>query len=231
MGIDNELYLLPMKVKPKAELPNRNRRDLQRELRFILTPRFMMGITLITASFLSAFYISSSERRSIEVWGAAHDLAVGDIIEVEDIAPVRVLLPENADRYLSSSAELIGATVLRPIGGKELLPSYAIGGERDLHMRRVPISFPQNSLPNDLEVGDEVDLYAVPIPDRTFNSPSGEKKARIVLASISVNGLESKEKNFGGETAVTLLMPEGAIPTVLTLTIDQRLILVKRPGS
>lgn len=207
------------------------RREINQELRFLLTPRFILGIALILTAFSSAFIVSSGSRNTVLVWSAAHNLAPGHVIEDGDLKPMRVLLSENAPRYLAASADINGTTVLRTIGAEELIPSYALGSDIDIQSRRVPLSLPRSSLPNNLAKGDSIDIYSVPVPDRTYTSTDLAIKSRLVLTSISVDDIDAQKQDFGGDVRVTLLIPEADIKELLALTVNQRLVIVKRPGS
>ena len=66
-----------------------------RDISFFLTPRYLLGLVLIIASFISAFMISSASDRTVTVWASTGDLAPGEIITEEDITPMRVRLIEN----------------------------------------------------------------------------------------------------------------------------------------
>jgi hypothetical protein len=59
-----------------------------RDISFFLTPRYLMGLALIIASFVSAFIISSSADRTVTVWASTGDLAPGEIITPEDVTPM-----------------------------------------------------------------------------------------------------------------------------------------------
>ena len=199
-------------------------------LRFYLSPRYLLGITLIIASFISAYVLSSASSRTIEVWATTKDLAPGSIIEASDIQPIRVLLPENASRYLSLKAPIVGSTVIRSLGRSELIPSYALSTSPDgFDLRHVPVSISRNSMPIDLSEGQNVDVYSIPNKATMLASTQvGGEGARLLLSGVGIKGIDQSSKSLGGEIGVTLLVPAGDVASLISSFANSQIILVKK---
>ena len=194
-----------------------------RDISFFLTPRYLMGLALIIASFISAFIISSSADRTVTVWASTGDLAPGEIITPEDVVPMRVRLIENGEQYLSTSFEIVGSAVLRRIGASEFVPSFAVSQEIDINLQQVPISVTQEMAPANLNSGAIVDLYGVP----EANQDSGKKdSAKLLFAGVSIDSVTANE--FGGRMLITLLVPSQLVPELISYIGKNQLLIVKR---
>ena len=113
------------------------------EISLYLTPRYILGLILILASFTSAYLISQASDKTIMVWAATVDLAPGEILTDSDLTKVRVRLLDNPEQYLSSNNSITGTSVLRSIGAAELIPSFAISSKASPNLQVVPISIPR----------------------------------------------------------------------------------------
>jgi hypothetical protein len=217
-----------------------------KNLKFYLTPRFLGGLALIITALFASLLISQASSRTIAIWSTTTALAPGVIIEASSITQARVLLDHNSSVYLSAQAPIIGATVLRPIGAGELIPSEALTLSADPTMRRVALSISSALLPGGLTSGNIVDLYAIPA-DRTYQySPSGQysgsgqsstfgaasesalnRRATLVLPGIGIATLDASARDIGGNTTVTLLIPQLLVDEVLSSLIDHQILIVK----
>ena len=81
------------------------------EISLYLTPRYILGLILILASFTSAYLISHASDKTIMVWAATVDLAPGEILTDSDLTKVRVRLLDNPEQYLSSNNSITGTSV------------------------------------------------------------------------------------------------------------------------
>lgn len=194
-----------------------------RDILFFLTPRYLMGLALIIASFVSAFIISSSADRTVTVWASTGDLAPGEIITPEDVIPMRVRLIENGEQYLSTSFEIVGSAVLRRIGASEFVPSFAVSQDIDINLQLVPISVTQEMAPANLNSGAIVDIYGVPEPNQDFGK---RDSARLLIAGVSIDSVTANE--FGGRMLITLLVPSQLVPELISYIGKNQFMIVKR---
>lgn len=210
-------------------MKEKNRNSLTRQfdsLRFYLSPRFLLGITLILASFISAYTISANSNRTIEVWAAKTDLAPGMVLSTENIEQVRVLLPTNAAKYLGISANILGTTVVRAVGKDELIPSFALSLDSQTHLRRVPISIPKGAFPSGLAAGALVDLYI--LPNKNSYSSNTTPAGVMNLSGLAIESIDDSGLAIGGAVSITLLVPETNVRSLVESLIGSQLILVKR---
>lgn len=204
---------------------------LRRELSFYLSPRYLLGFTLIVSAFISAYLITLSSDRTIKVWSANGELAPGMVITPADIAPTRVRLVSSADRYLGTDADLIGATVVRSIGENELIPAYALATDLDLKLRRVPLSVSSADIPARLVTGSIVDIYRVKDritdPLRQSTGPT----SKLLLREVAIESIDGGAREIGGSITLTLLVPESQVPIVIDALANSRFIVVRKQGS
>jgi len=196
------------------------------DLAFYLSPRYILGLILILASFGSAFVISNAAEQSTSVWAANVDLAPGAIITAEDLIAVRVRLIDNAAQYLSADADLIGAAVLRPIGASELIPAIAVASESDLSLQRVPIAVSQEHLPAGIVSGAIVDIYVY--EERELVGEGTSQKPRLLLTKVSIEALDESSKELGGDLIITVLVPTPLVNELIDSIANDRFILVRR---
>lgn len=195
-------------------------------IKFRVNLRLMIGIILITTSFISAFLISSSSNRMVTVWSATMDLAPGTIIDETNIEQARVLLPTNIGLYLDGANSILGAQVLRGIGAAELIPAYAISSDVVLDLKQVPISIPVSRMPFGAKTGDLVDVYA--LPNLNLGGVSEVKpRPSLVLSNIGIDGINLEASKLGGEVGVTLLVPTSLVAKVVSAMGNSDFLLVK----
>lgn len=199
-----------------------------RELTLYLSPRYLLGLILILASFGSAFAITSAAERSTSVWAASVDLAPGAIIKSEDLTAVRVRLIDNAAQYLSTSANLVGTAVLRPIGAAELIPAIAVASQVDLSLQRVPLSISQHHLPAGITSGSVVDIYAYEEPE--LGGGGANRRPRLLLKGASIEALDESSRELGGDLIITVLTPNSAVAELIDAIAGSKFILVRRVG-
>lgn len=199
-----------------------------RDLSFYLSPRYIFGVILIFASFLSAFVITQRADRTITVWSATVDLAPGSQITSESIEPMRVRLVDNAEQYLSADAEIIGASVLRGIGSAELIPAFALSKEKSLNLQRVPLSISRDRVPAGLKPGSAIDIYAIPDRNLPGISEAIPKRSKLLIAGVVIETIDNASSDIGGNLLVTLLVDQVQVPEIVDAMADSQFILVRR---
>jgi hypothetical protein len=198
------------------------------DLAFFLTPRYLIGLALIVAAFLSAFILSKSSDRSIEVWGAVNNLAPGQIIDSSDIEIRRVWIAADSDRYLSSTAQIIGTVVTRDIGVAELIPSYALTKSTDIEKVEVPISVLAENLPAGLSRGDRVDIYITPNREISIQARGATTRpARLLINDAVIEYINLKEIQFQEDILITLLLDREYVYPVISSKSDHNFIISK----
>jgi hypothetical protein len=200
----------------------------QSKTRFNLNPRLMLGASLITASFFSAYLLANSNNRMITVWSAVSDLAPGQIIQSSDISPTQVLIPENAEFYLSADSPLEGSYVVRPIGASELIPSYSLTEESTFNLKRVPISLARSRVPLGVTRGSVIDIYVTPKEQLggTFET-SRKSKTTALLSGVSVEGIDLESSKLGGDIGLTILVPPLYVQDIVAAMAVSNFVVVR----
>lgn len=213
-------YSMPMKEA-------KNRGVKQNEISLYLTPRYILGLILILASFSSAFLISRASDKTVMVWAASVDLAPGEVLMESDLTKVRVRLLDNPEQYLSAANQITGAAVLRAIGAAELIPSFAISSEVNPNLQVVPISIPREWAPIELTSGSIVDVYG--IPNRSVEIMADSRsKSRLLLSAVAIDSIDSSSRDLGGRVGISLLVPDFYVEDVVSAISSNEFLLVRR---
>ena len=197
------------------------------EISLYLTPRYILGLTLILASFTSAYLISKASDKTFMVWAATVDLAPGEVLTDSDLTKVRVRLLDNSEQYLSSKAPIAGASVLRPIGAAELIPSFAISNESNPNLQVVPISIPREWAPIELKSGRVVDGYGIPNRGVEFTGES-RLQSRLIFSEVAIDSIDSSSRDLGGRIGISLLVREFEVPKLISAINSNDFLLVQR---
>ncbi len=183
--------------------------------------RLAVGFALFIIALTAASLISKEANRTVLVWATTGELSPGQIIEKTDITPASVLLGQSAKNYLSTSAQIVGTTVLRQISAGDLIPVASLGaGEDPINQRLVPLTIEISDLPIALARGDLIDLYAI------SKSNAKEVIAPALLASAITVEQVLERSNSGVVSVLVILDNEQVLPTLNFLT-DSRLIIVR----
>lgn len=160
-----------------------------------------MAITLIVASFASAYVLSSLANRTVLIWAARVPLAAGARISASDLQAQRVALPAGSSVYLSADRDVQEFYVIRPVGKGELIPSSSINSRAETRgISEVPIKVHLSDLPVDIAVGEIVDLYHVGDAQlsNALEAPS------LVASKTAILGINRKGENIGGDLYLTI---------------------------
>ena len=183
--------------------------------------RLAMGLALFIVALTAASLISKEANRTVLVWASAGDLAPGQIVMQSDITPVSVLLAQSAKNYLSSSAEIVGTTVLTKISMGDLIPGSAIGaGSNFVNQRLFPLTVALSDIPISLARGDVIDLYAL-------NASNAKELVAPVLLGSSISVEQVLERNNSGVVSVLVILENEEILPILNFLGDSRLIIVR----
>lgn len=183
--------------------------------------RLAMGLALFIVALTAASLISKEANRTVLVWASTGDLAPGQIVMQSDITPVSVLLAQSAKNYLSSSAEIVGTTVLTKISMGDLIPGSAIGaGSNFINQRLFPLTVALSDIPISLARGDVIDLYAL-------NASNAKELVAPVLLGSSISVEQVLERNNSGVVSVLVILENEEILPILNFLGDGRLIIVR----
>ena len=191
------------------------------KLDFLKNSRLAMGLALLIIALSAASLISKEANRTVLVWASVGDLAPGQVITPTDITPASVLLAQTAKNYLSSSAQIVGTTVISKISAGDLIPVAAISTEVDsLDKRLVPLTVEITDLPIALVRGDVIDIYAIAKKDsNSIITP------KLLAAGVSVE--QVLERSNSGSVSVLVILNSDQVLSALNLITDSRLIIVR----
>ncbi|MBI3429814.1 MAG: hypothetical protein HY050_07155 [Actinobacteria bacterium] len=189
--------------------------------------RNIIAITLIVASFLSAYVLSSLANRTVLIWSARVPLTVGSKVSVNDLVPERVALPEGNAVYLTADRDIDGFLILRAVKVGELLPKTSVSARSEsLNVSAVPIKVNSADLPADITVGEVVNIYHVGDSQlsKEIEPPS------LVLSRTSILGINRKGENLGGDLSLTVSTSTRAILQLLAATSSGHFVVVRVNG-
>ena len=191
------------------------------KLDFLKNSRLAMGLALLIIALSAASLISKEANRTVLVWASIGDLAPGQVITPTDITPASVLLAQTAKNYLSSSAQIVGTTVISKISAGDLIPVAAISTEVDSSDKRlVPLTVEITDLPIALVRGDVIDIYAIAKKDsNSIITPE------LLAAGVSVE--QVLERSNSGSVSVLVILNNNQVLSALNLITDSRLVIVR----
>jgi len=191
------------------------------KLDILKNSRLAMGLALFIIALTAASLISKEANRTVLVWASTGELAPGQIIAQSDLTPASVLLAQSAKNYFSSSAQIVGTTVLTKISAGDLIPVAAIANEVDANNQRlVPLTIEISDLPIALSRGDVIDIYAI----AKTNAKESIAPALLVSA-VSVD--QVLERSNSGVVSVLVILENNQVISTLNYLSDSRLIIVR----
>lgn len=186
--------------------------------------RNFIAITLIVASFLSAYVLSSLANRTVLIWSARVPLNVGSRVIATDLVAERVALPERNSLYLRADRNIKGYLILRSVKVGELIPSTSVSSSGEsLNVSAVPIRVHSSDLPVDISIGEVVNIYHVGDSQlsKEIEPPS------LVLSRTSILGINRKGENLGGALSLTVSTSTRNILRVLAATSAGHFVVVR----
>jgi hypothetical protein len=191
------------------------------KLDILKNSRMAMGLALFIIALTAASLISKEANRTVLVWASTGELAPGQVIEQSDLTSTSVLLAQSAKNYLSTSAQIVGTTVLTKISAGDLIPVAAIASEVSSNNQRlVPLTIEISDLPIALSRGDLIDIYAIAKTNAKESiSPT------LLVSAVSVE--QVLERSNSGVVSVLVILENEQVISTLNYLTDSRLILVR----
>jgi len=191
------------------------------KLDILKNSRLAMGLALFIIALTAASLISKEANRTVLVWASTGELAPGQVIEQSDLTSTSVLLAQSAKNYLSTSAQIVGTTVLTKISAGDLIPVAAIASEVSANNQRlVPLTIEISDLPIALSRGDVIDIYAIAKTNAKESiSPT------LLVSAVSVE--QVLERSNSGVVSVLVILENEHVISTLNYLTDSRLILVR----
>jgi len=191
------------------------------KLDILKNSRLAMGLALFIIALTAASLISKEANRTVLVWASTGELVPGQVIEQSDLTSTSVLLAQSAKNYLSTSAQIVGTTVLTKISAGDLIPVAAIASEVSANNQRlVPLTIEISDLPIALSRGDVIDIYAIAKTNAKESiSPT------LLVSAVSVE--QVLERSNSGVVSVLVILENEQVISTLNYLTDSRLILVR----
>jgi len=212
-------------MKNSKSLKNMNIENLKDLALKRATAKTYFAIGLLVLSLFAAFAITGKANKSVSVWSASSEISTGDSITADNIKKVKVFLPTNLGRYLSSNSKIVNLVATRRVAVGEIIPASALSenfaGER---IRSVPLKISRNDLPSDLLPGQNVDIYLLPLPD--LNSQKN-RKTELISEAVYVESIDIKSKDMGGDIGIVLKIPESEVINLLATLNNSRIVVVR----
>ena len=186
--------------------------------------RTPLAITLIIASFLSAFFLATFSHRGSDFWVATVDMSQGHQIVTGDIALRRFDLDSSASLYLAKGDDPLGLIVMNALTPGQIMTSQSVSSSSELlSASAVPISIRAVDVAAGIAAGEGVDIYWV------IDSHNGELPVDpiLILGGVRLLSFDQKSKNFGTDAALTVAVEETQVLRLLSATTHGRLVVVR----
>lgn len=186
--------------------------------------RTPLALTLIGASFLSAFALAFLSNRGDDYWVATASMSPGHQIVEGDIHREQLDLGANASLYLNSNDDPRGLVVVTKIEAGEILNNQDVNSTSNLSAASaVPVSIRSVDLAAGIQVGEALDIYWV------VDNQNGEAPVQpvLILGGVILLNFDQSSKNFGTDAALTVAVEETQVLRLLTATTHGRLVIVR----
>jgi hypothetical protein len=189
--------------------------------------RLPLAITLVVASFLSAFVLAATSNRGDQYWIAKHVLLPGALISSQDVTTTKFALGESASIYLGKNENPVGTLVLTRISAQSLIAKDYISSDGSYGTRQlVPLRITSSDLPAGIMSGETIDLYWV---DSRENNLTSSPPA-LIVSGIYLLDIDRSGKNFGSDIGLRLSVESADVLKLLSATTFGRLVVVSTHG-
>ena len=193
--------------------------------------RAILGGLLVASAVVGLFYASTrTDAGPRQSWVVArHALAPGARLTPADLRPVPIDLPPDvAARAFSDPSELIGATLIAPLGAGDLVQASAVVAKRSGPVSR-ELTFPVSraTLADSLEQGERVDVVA------TYGA-GADAFSTVVLRQVLVVDLDRGRDRVGdqGDATMTVAVDDPAEAVAFAHAVQvAKLTVVRATGA
>ena len=186
--------------------------------------RTPLAITLIVASFLSAFFLATFSHRGSDFWIASVAMTPGHQIVIGDVELQHFDLDSSASLYMGKADDPLGLIVMGTMTPGEIINIQSVSSDSKLlASSAVPISIRAVDLAAGIAVGEAIDIYWV------IDSQNGEIPVDpiLILGGVRLLSFDQKSKNFGTDAALTVAVEETQVLRLLVATTHGRLVVVR----
>ena len=185
--------------------------------------RMPLAISLIAASFISAFFLATFSQSTTQYWVATIDLQSGHQISTGDLSLVDMDLAASSMIYLPKDLDPLGQVVIKNIVAGEVMSVNSVSSTaKTMASSAVPLSIRSVDLAAGIYVGALVDIYWV------IDSLNGESPQEpiLILGSVPIISADVKNKNFGTDAAITVSVEQTQVLRLLSATTLGRLVVI-----
>ena len=185
--------------------------------------RMPLAISLIAASFISAFFLATFSQSTTQYWVATIDLQSGHQISTGDLSLVDMDLAASSVIYLPKDLDPLGQVVIKNIVAGEVMSVNSVSSTaKTMASSAVPLSIRSVDLAAGIYVGALVDIYWV------IDSLNGESPQEpiLILGSVPIISADVKNKNFGTDAAITVSVEQTQVLRLLNATTMGRLVVI-----
>jgi len=188
-------------------------------LRLKNSQKIYMIVGLVTSLLASLALYLNAERagKRQEVWVTTTTIAVGQVINKQNVELIRVDLGPVTENYLTKESKVMGKSALEPLTSGHLLSTKNVGVKSNL--RNVALSISNGHLPPSLKTNDWVDIW--------FSDPI-KLSSTLIIPKTPVVWVDEINSNFGGVTTVVVAVPEVNVPQLVTSARSDGIDLVQR---
>ena len=182
-----------------------------------------LAISLIIASFISAFFLANFSQSTKQYWVATIDLQSGHQISTGDVSLVDMDLSASSMIYLSKDLDPRGQVVTKNVVAGEVMAINSVSPTaKTMASSAVPLSIRSIDLAAGIYVGALVDIYWV------IDSLNGElpQDPILILGSVPIISADVKNKNFGTDAAITVSVEQTQVLRLLAATTSGRLVVI-----
>lgn len=201
-----------------------------------LDARLVLGVLLVLVSVVVGARLLSGADASEGVWVVTRDLSAGSALSAGDVERRQVRLYDSGPRYLlAAGPKPVGYVLQRPVGAHELLPrdSLVRPDATATGRREVAVPVAAGHLPEDLQTGQQVDVYVTPgAATRAAGATAAAPTTRLVLARVPVTArARSGGLGANGGGGVVLAVPEADAPELVAALQEGPVDLVRVPQA
>jgi hypothetical protein len=185
--------------------------------------RMPLAISLIIASFISAFFLANFSQSTKQYWVATIDLQSGHQISTGDLSLMDMDLSSSSMIYLSKDLDPLGQVITENVVAGEVMAINSVSSTaKTMASSAVPLSIRSVDLAAGIYVGALVDIYWV------IDSLNGElpQDPILILGSVPIISADVKNKNFGTDAAITVSVEQTQVLRLLAATTSGRLVVI-----
>jgi len=185
--------------------------------------RMPLAISLIIASFISAFFLANFSQSTKQYWVATIDLQSGHQISTGDVSLVDMDLSASSMIYLSKDLDPRGQVVTKNLVAGEVMAINSVSPTaKTMASSAVPLSIRSVDLAAGIYVGALVDIYWL------IDNLNGElpQDPILILGSVPIISADVKNKNFGTDAAITVSVEQTQVLRLLAATTSGRLVVI-----